>query len=284
MGVGGDGRADRYVGTIIGESTSREFRLAIAEEAVREQDIVAVDVAVAGRGAAPAGRIRVWAKVQRIERMNPLFPAEAGHELAATQTDPFDTVLSLSREMVTAVCQVLGAEAADGAEHVDLEAGARAGMRLAHDVARHVDEARRVVPVDRAGREGARLRGDGARRDVTLDGEALSLRDEVEDRPRLVRRRGEREDVALGDRREHRVGTDRPEGRVERDVERPVRTGDGERLAAVGDVHLQLRQLDRVRGGAVLRAAAAAGGADREEDEGGDGASHGIKPAPGAHR
>jgi DNA helicase HerA-like ATPase len=48
--------------------------------------------------------------VQRIERINPLFPAEAGHELAETRTDPFDTVLSLSREMVTAVCQVLGAE------------------------------------------------------------------------------------------------------------------------------------------------------------------------------
>jgi hypothetical protein len=45
--------------------------------------------------------------------LNPLFPAEAGHELAATQTDPFDTVLSLSREMVTAVCQVLGAEPLD---------------------------------------------------------------------------------------------------------------------------------------------------------------------------
>jgi DNA helicase HerA-like ATPase len=48
--------------------------------------------------------------VQRIERLNPLFPSEAGHELAATRTDPFDTVLSLSREMVTAVCQVLGSE------------------------------------------------------------------------------------------------------------------------------------------------------------------------------
>jgi hypothetical protein len=54
--------------------------------------------------------LRVWAKVQRIERVNPLFPHEAGHELAATQTNPLETVLSLSREMVTAVCQVLGAE------------------------------------------------------------------------------------------------------------------------------------------------------------------------------
>jgi hypothetical protein len=104
-----------YVGTLVGESTSREFRLAVAHEAIREQDIVAVDAELRPTsGDGPPERIRVWAKVQRIERINPLFPAEAGHELAATQTSPFDTVLSLSREMVTAVCQVLGAEPLDG--------------------------------------------------------------------------------------------------------------------------------------------------------------------------
>lgn len=103
--------ADRYVGTLVGESTSREFRLAVAHETIREQDIIAVDAELRQPdGTGPAEKIRVWAKVQRIERVNPLFPVEAGHELAATHTDPFDTVLSLSREMVTAVCQVLGAE------------------------------------------------------------------------------------------------------------------------------------------------------------------------------
>ena len=112
--------ADRYVGTLVGESTSREFRLAVAHEAIREQDIIAVDAELRTTtdtdGATPEERekIRVWAKVQRIERINPLFPAEAGHELAATRTDPFDTVLSLSHEMVTAVCQVLGAEPLQG--------------------------------------------------------------------------------------------------------------------------------------------------------------------------
>jgi uncharacterized protein len=55
-------------------------------------------------------RLRIWAKVQRIERINPLFPSEAGQELADTQTSPLDTVLSLSREMITAVCRVLGTE------------------------------------------------------------------------------------------------------------------------------------------------------------------------------
>jgi DNA helicase HerA-like ATPase len=97
--------------------------LAIAHEAVREQDIIAVDAEVrAADSEQTAGRIRVWAKVQRIERVNPLFPHEAGHELAATQTHPLDTVLSLSREMVTAVCQVLGSEPLEGA----------AGGRLDH--------------------------------------------------------------------------------------------------------------------------------------------------------
>lgn len=103
-----------YVGTIVGESTSREFRLAVAHETIREQDIIAVDAELRQPGGDPKPeKIRVWAKVQRIERLNPLFPSEAGHELAATQTDPFDTVLSLSREMVTAVCQVLGSESLD---------------------------------------------------------------------------------------------------------------------------------------------------------------------------
>jgi DNA helicase HerA-like ATPase len=110
-----DGRQKRdpnsYVGTIVGESTSREFRLAVAHETIREQDIIAVDATLrTADGSETPEQKRVWAKVQRIERMNPLFPSEAGHELAATRTDPFDTVLSLSREMVTAVCQVLGAE------------------------------------------------------------------------------------------------------------------------------------------------------------------------------
>jgi uncharacterized protein len=118
-----DGAADRYVGTLVGESTSREFRLALAHEAVREQDIVAVDAELRKTDDASAvEKIRVWAKVQRIERVNPLFPHEAGHELAATQTHPLDTVLSLSREMVTAVCQVLGSEPLAGS----------AGGRLDH--------------------------------------------------------------------------------------------------------------------------------------------------------
>jgi DNA helicase HerA-like ATPase len=81
---------------------------------VREQDIIAVDGDLRDpENIDDVRRIRVWAKVQQIERLNPLFPSEAGHELAATRTDPLDTVLSLSREMVTAVCTILGSEPLD---------------------------------------------------------------------------------------------------------------------------------------------------------------------------
>lgn len=107
---------NQYVGTIVGESTSREFRIAVAHETIREQDIIAVDAQLRSTDEenTEPEKIRIWAKVQRIERINPLFPVEAGHELAATRTSPFDTVLSLSREMVTAVCQILGCEPITG--------------------------------------------------------------------------------------------------------------------------------------------------------------------------
>ena len=109
-------KTEKIVGTLVGESTSKEFRLAVTPEAIREQDIIAVDATLnETEKSGESEKIRVWAKVQRIERINPLFPVEAGHELAETQTDPMDTVLSLSREMVSAVCQVLGYERLEGA-------------------------------------------------------------------------------------------------------------------------------------------------------------------------
>jgi DNA helicase HerA-like ATPase len=96
------------VGTIVGLSDPNEFIMAARPGAVRLQDIVAVD----GRGEDTGADhpIRVWAKVKRIERLNPLFPAEAGHELAQEGISAMDTVLSVSREMVTAYCQIIGYE------------------------------------------------------------------------------------------------------------------------------------------------------------------------------
>jgi DNA helicase HerA-like ATPase len=98
------------VGTLVGESTSTEFRLAVKQEAIREQDLIAVDGELRRPDSQEIESIRIWAKVKRIERLNPLFPKESGHELADAGIGAFDTVLSLSKEMVTAVCQVLGWE------------------------------------------------------------------------------------------------------------------------------------------------------------------------------
>lgn len=101
---------DNYVGTLVGESTSSEFRLAVTPEAIKEQDIIAVNAELNSKESDKSENIRIWAKVQKIERQNPLFPQESGHELAFTRTPPFQTVMSLSREMVTAVCKILGYE------------------------------------------------------------------------------------------------------------------------------------------------------------------------------
>ena len=68
---------DRYVGTLVGEITSQEFRLAVAHETIREQDIIAVDATLnKTEESEQLEQMRVWAKVQRIERINPLFPVE----------------------------------------------------------------------------------------------------------------------------------------------------------------------------------------------------------------
>ena len=153
--------ADRYVGTLVGESTSSEFRLAVAHEMVREQDIIAVDAQLRRPNNEQNETIRVWAKVKRIERLNPLFPTESGHELAATKTNPFDTILSLSREMVTAVCQVLGSEPLEAAEGGKLsqlryppQPATSAYRPATEDVARR----RRRVRSGRQGEAGARRR------------------------------------------------------------------------------------------------------------------------------
>lgn len=62
------------------------------------------------QGASQGETVRVWAKVVDIERINPLFPEEAAQELSFQRMSAFDTVISLSREMITAKCVILGVE------------------------------------------------------------------------------------------------------------------------------------------------------------------------------
>lgn len=92
------------VGTVVGTSSTTEFMMQVKPDAVRAQDLVAVDTVEDGQ------RYRVWAKIGTIERLNPLFPREAAQELAFQGRDPVDSVVSMSREMVTAVCSVVGVQ------------------------------------------------------------------------------------------------------------------------------------------------------------------------------
>lgn len=100
---------ETMVGTVVGESTTQEFRISVTPGQVQVQDLVGVDAQIQDSDGQRKD-VRIWAKVEFIERINPLFPVESGQELADLQVNPFDTVISMSREMITAVCRVLGYE------------------------------------------------------------------------------------------------------------------------------------------------------------------------------
>ncbi len=97
------------VGTVVGESTTQEFRFAVSPDQAHVQDLVAVDAELQDTNGQRKA-VRIWAKVEAIERINPLFPLESGQELADLQINPFDTVVSMSREMITALCSIIGYE------------------------------------------------------------------------------------------------------------------------------------------------------------------------------
>jgi len=117
---------EQVVGTVVGVTNPREFYFAVAPGAVQVQDLVCVDMRLdkpEGEEAPASGHddgtARVWAKVADIERINPLFPEEAAQELSTQRLSAFDTVISLSREMITAKCTILGKEEQRG-ENVEL--------------------------------------------------------------------------------------------------------------------------------------------------------------------
>lgn len=97
-------RERKAVGTVVGVSSTLEFQMQVQPDSVRAQDLVAVD------GLEDGECFRVWAKVATIERLNPLFPREAAQELAFQGRDPRDSVVSMSREMITATCRIVGVQ------------------------------------------------------------------------------------------------------------------------------------------------------------------------------
>jgi hypothetical protein len=95
-----------HIGSIIGLSTPYEFTFAVKPGTIHLHDFVAIDV----QDSSSEPVKRCWAKVVKIERFNALFPREAGHEIASMGIEAIETVVSLSREFVTAQGQILGIE------------------------------------------------------------------------------------------------------------------------------------------------------------------------------
>jgi hypothetical protein len=105
------GNNKNIIGTVVGVTNPREFYFSIAPGKVQLQEIVAVDAYELDESGEKKDKIvRVWAKVIEIERINPLLPQEVAQELSFQQMSAFDTVIPLSREMITAKCAVLGLE------------------------------------------------------------------------------------------------------------------------------------------------------------------------------
>ena len=105
------------MGTVVGVTNPREFYFAVTPGTVQLQDIVCVDMDMGLKGSdsereetAGTSTVRVWAKVVNIERINPLFPEEAAQELSVQRISALDTVVPLSREIITAKCTILGRE------------------------------------------------------------------------------------------------------------------------------------------------------------------------------
>lgn len=103
---------DENCGNIVGISTPNEFLMAVSPESIQVQDLVAVDTEI--KTGKKKEKKKVWAKIMSIERMNPLFPRESAQEIAYEKIDALDTIVSISREMITARCTILGIERGDG--------------------------------------------------------------------------------------------------------------------------------------------------------------------------
>ncbi len=99
-------------GNIVGLSTPNEFLMSVSPYSIQVQDLVAVNTEIKVGDSTQIKRI--WAKVVNIERINPLFPRESAQEIANEKIEVLDTILSVSREMITARCKVLGIENEDG--------------------------------------------------------------------------------------------------------------------------------------------------------------------------
>jgi DNA helicase HerA-like ATPase len=95
------------VGTVIGETSTREFSFQAKRGTTRMGEIVTVETGKGEEEGPQAGGV-VWARVVGLSRQNPFLPKEAALELAEEELKLTDTVLSVTRDQVIAEALVLG--------------------------------------------------------------------------------------------------------------------------------------------------------------------------------
>jgi len=95
------------VGTVIGDTSTREFLFQVKRGRTRMGDIVTVKTGTGTAEGPQAGGL-IWARVVGLSRQNPFLPKEAALELAEEELRLTDTVLSVTRDQVIAEALVLG--------------------------------------------------------------------------------------------------------------------------------------------------------------------------------
>lgn len=110
------------VGTVVGNTSPREFRFFLKGFAAKLGDLVYVEMDVPRARTAdtePATeKALIWGRIVELSRFNPFLPAEAGQELADEELRLTDTVLSVSRDHVEGKVLVLGMTAPGDFAHM----------------------------------------------------------------------------------------------------------------------------------------------------------------------
>lgn len=101
------------VGTVVGNTSSQEYRFFLRSFAAKLGDLVYVETDVPKQTTSDVTskqkeKVFVWGRIVELSRFNPFLPSEAGQELADEGLKLMDTVLSLSRDHVEGKVLVLG--------------------------------------------------------------------------------------------------------------------------------------------------------------------------------
>lgn len=108
------------IGTVVGNTSTDEFTFILTNMKAKLGDIVATETNIPGDDGEEF-TATVWGRIINIDRFNPFFPAEAAQELANSNIDALDTVLSGSRDHLEARVLILGRSGSIESEQLSLD-------------------------------------------------------------------------------------------------------------------------------------------------------------------